>query len=317
MGAPEPPAPERHSLPRSFLHALTADPAHLPELLAALVVEQVGTTAGRSVAKLRERRPDASLTDLRAAVIVRGRRRSQVEGACVGGPFMLLVPVAFCAALIEQLRMALELACLAGRDPSDPERAAELLVLQGVHPDTDRARTALLAVSRQRPRTNRKGRGRTRTGWAVVSRMARLLGLVTPDDAVPRPSRPARARQWATLILVVLAGTVVPLIWLPYLGFAYHQSTNQLAGRAVQFYFGDGAGAEHLASERPQLGVVAALLRAALALLIPIGAIVIALALDLRIDGSHWPVIAVVLIAVSTLTGIAWYIHHRRAPRKE
>ncbi|MGW7440757.1 hypothetical protein [Streptomyces sp. NPDC054849] len=41
------------------------------------------------------------------------------------------------------------------------------------------------------------------------------------------------------LIFVVLVGTVVPLIWLPYLGFAYHQSTNQLAESAVTFYFSD------------------------------------------------------------------------------
>ena len=313
MGAPAPPRPQRDSLPRSLLHAVTADPPHLPELLAAFVVDHVGAPAARAAKNLRQQRPDASLGDLQAAVTVRGRRRSQTEGAFVGGPFILLVPVAFCAALIEQLRMVLEMACLAGRDPSDPERAAELLVLKGVYPDTEQARAALSTVTRQKHRNSRKSRPSPRAAWAVVSRMARLLGLITPDDAAPRPSRLARTGQWTMLILVVLVGTVVPLIWLPYLGYSYHRTTNQLAGRAVQFYFGDRTEPESRTTDRAQPSVVAGLLRAGLALLITAGSVVIALLLNLRLADSRWPVIGIVLIAGSTVTGVVWYVHHRKS----
>jgi len=304
--------PKPISLPRELLHTLTADPPHLPELLAAFAVEHLAGPAGRTVTQLREQQPDASPGDLQSAVTTRGRRRCQTEGSFVGGPFILLVPVAFCAALLEQLRMALEIGCLAGHDPSDPERVAELLVLQGVYPDTAQARAALSAVSQGKHHTSRKDRRKQRTDWAVVSRMARLLGLITPDDAESKPSLLARIGQWVLLILLLLVGTVAPLVWMPYLAFSYHRSTDQLARRAIHFYFGDRTTPGPRKGEHTQLGITAGLLRALLTLIIPVGAVVTAVLLNLRIADSHWPVIGIVLISVSTITGIAWYIRHRR-----
>ncbi|MGR7001953.1 hypothetical protein ACU686_34540 [Yinghuangia aomiensis] len=58
------------------------------------------------------------------------------EGAFVGGPFLVFIPVAFCAALLGQARMVLEIAALHGRDTRSDARAADPLVLQGAYPDT-------------------------------------------------------------------------------------------------------------------------------------------------------------------------------------
>ncbi|OQR60947.1 hypothetical protein B6E66_27370 [Streptomyces maremycinicus] len=81
----------------------------------------------------------------RDQLLARGRRATVAEGAFVGGPFLVLIPVAFCAALLRQTRTILELAALTGRNPTERDRAAELLVLQGVYEDVPAARTGLAA----------------------------------------------------------------------------------------------------------------------------------------------------------------------------
>ena len=70
------------------------------------------------------------------------------EGAVVGGPFIVLIPVAFCAALLAQAQMVLELAVLAGHAADDETRVAELLVLQRAYPSEDEAQAALKRVER-------------------------------------------------------------------------------------------------------------------------------------------------------------------------
>jgi hypothetical protein len=53
------------------------------------------------------------------------------EGAFVGGPFIVLLPIAFCAVLLAQAQMAFELAAINGYSRNDRMRAADLLVVQG------------------------------------------------------------------------------------------------------------------------------------------------------------------------------------------
>lgn len=59
------------------------------------------------------------------------------RGALVAGPLLALAPYAFCAALLTQNRIVLELATPADRDPTAPERASELLALQDAFPDLE------------------------------------------------------------------------------------------------------------------------------------------------------------------------------------
>lgn len=166
---------------------------------------------------------DAEHADRYREVIRRGRRATASEGAFVGGPMLVFAPFAFCAALLRQSRTVLELAALDGRDPTDEERAAELLVLQGVYEDVGTARAALTA---QRPPPPVR-RLRLTTPWDLTWRMARLLGLLTPTTG--------RSRWWAQagrLLLtctVILVGTVAPLVWLPYLAVSYDRATDRLS----------------------------------------------------------------------------------------
>ncbi|WP_354641992.1 hypothetical protein [Kitasatospora camelliae] len=347
----EPPEPPDHQeppeLPRTLFHALATDQGHLAERLAGFAVSWLGAGAGRTAARLRERDPDASLDELRTAVIDRGRRESELEGAFVGGPFIVMVPFAFCAALLAQIRMVLTLAALAGHETTTPESVAHLLVLQGVHPDLPQARAAFAALPPAEEAAPRYTAW-PRAVWRVVSRMAKLLGLVTPDREDRDTGRVRAALRWVPVLVVFAVGTVAPLVWLPYLGFSYHRATNELGERAVRYYAGPqpvaappeggtappvaadadggpreqdgsgdraGAGPEAEAEERPVRtapAVIGAGIRALLTLLVPAAAVGFAVVLDLRVLDSRWPVFGILLIVFSAAAGAAWRLHHHR-----
>ncbi|MFJ5548123.1 hypothetical protein [Streptomyces sp. NPDC093225] len=311
-------------LARWLLRSMLADPGHLPEILASFASRRLGGRAARTVAKIRAEHPDADPDQLRNLVIGRGRRVVVTEGAFVGGPFMLLIPFAFCAALLAQLRMALEIAAVAGRDAASPDRTAELLVIQGAHPDVPAARAALGAMAARTDAAGGRSADRRPSGaaalWTTVRRMAYLLGLLGPSG---KPTRtPVKVARWALVIAVVVVGFVAPLVWLPYLGFSYHRSTGQLAERTVDFYRSEAAGGTwsvpeavgdlHAVASDP--GMIAAVVRAAASLLLPLGALALVVVADLR--DSRWPVLAVSVTGLSLAVGAVWYLRrHRRSGR--
>ncbi|MGW5424424.1 hypothetical protein [Streptomyces sp. NPDC003943] len=308
-------APAR--LSRSLLRSAKAEPGRLPELLASFAARRLGPGAGRAVARLRRELPDADPAELRARVVARGGRAVAAEGAFVGGPFLVFVPFAFCAALLSQARTVLELAALEGRDPEDPERAAELLVLQGVYEDTDAARAALDA--RPEPAPGERP-GRTAALWRLSMRMARLLGVLTPggdgagDDPDGGPGLLVRIGQWALSGAVFLVGLVAPLVWLPYLAFTYRRTTVRLADRATEFYAGE-LGPPRTARLDP--GTALALARALASLLVPIAAVALVVLADLKIAGGRWPALGVALFTTSLAVGGWWVWRRRRRHRQK
>ncbi|MFF9017078.1 hypothetical protein ACF09C_29445 [Streptomyces sp. NPDC014870] len=274
----------------------------------------MGPSAGRSVERLRAERPDATPEELRALVTERGRRAVTAEGAFVGGPFMVLIPVAFCGALLLQARTILVLAGLDGRDTTAPERAAELLVLQGVYADPEAALTGLLARAEPTDTTDedRPRPGRLAALWTLVLRMARLLGIVTPDDG--GRGRVARIGSWVLLIAVFLTGLVAPLVWLPYMAVSYHRATTVLLDRATVFYFGvrDQRAPR---TGRLQPDMVVAGLRALMSILVPVVGVTLIVFTDLRLSGARWPLLALLLVATPLIVGGLWLRHHRSSRR--
>lgn len=132
----------------AVLRMLWADPPYMPEHLALWSLKRFGPRASAAVEKLSSSHPGADQGELDRIVIERQTRISMTEGAFVGGPFIVLIPVAFCAALLAQAQTALELAALAGYAPSDQMRAADLLVLQGAYASASEASVALEKVAR-------------------------------------------------------------------------------------------------------------------------------------------------------------------------
>ncbi|MFJ5097993.1 hypothetical protein [Streptomyces sp. NPDC088557] len=333
----------------SLLGEIRARPGRLPESLASFALRHLGPGAGATVDRLRAARPGADDAALRALVVARGRRAVTAEGAFVGGPFLLFVPFAFCGALLSQARTVLELAAVEGRDPTDPERAAELLVLQGVYEDVPTARTSLAAIpekdgpgdaegsgtGREAVEADREGveggregveggaaavrrgaagPGRVAVLFDLVMRMARLLGLLTPD-ASGGPL--ARLGRWALVGVVFLTGLVAPLVWLPYMAVAYLRATRRLMDRATVFYVGD-RDLRAPRGLRMDPAVAVAALRAAGSLLLPLLGLFLVVVSDTRIADGRWPVAGIVLTSTCLLTGGWWQwrrLHRRRGER--
>ncbi|GLY25702.1 hypothetical protein [Micromonospora sp. NBRC 101691] len=128
------------------LDRLLAHPAFTPELLALAAVERLGPQAGAWAAALREAYPNAGSAGL-ARLATRRFVRLAGWGGATAALAGLFAPLAeLVTVLWTQSGLVLHLAAAYGRDPVDPERAVELLVLTRVHPDTDSARTALVAA---------------------------------------------------------------------------------------------------------------------------------------------------------------------------
>jgi hypothetical protein len=288
------------------------DPQCLPETLAAFAVRRLGPAAARSVARLRKDHPDVDPAGLRALVVARGRRATVSEGAFVGGPFLLFVPVAFCAALLSQARTVLELAALKGGDPTADDRAAELLVLQGVHENPGRAREALTVCHGEQPATSKRSALRHPVVlWNLTLRMARVLGLLTAPDRTGWSHRLVQAGRWVLLGLVFVVGIVAPLVWLPYMAMSYHQATSRLTDRATAFYFTDSA---LVSRRRAHLdpALIAGVARTLLSFLVPVALVAAALVTGVRIAGSNWPVVGILLFTASVAVGAVWHWRRRR-----
>jgi hypothetical protein len=290
----------------AVLRMLWADPEHMPEHLALWSLKRFGPRASSAVEKLRSSYPDTDQEELERVVIEHQTRLSMTEGAFVGGPFVLFIPVAFCAALLAQAQMALELATVAGHNPSDQMRAADLLVLQGAYASTAEASAALAKVVRD-PK-HREGKRLPRgSRMSMIKRMAYMLGVV--GSSGEKRSRLRTLLDIALVGVVVLVGLVLPLIWVPFMGLAFRRSGLQMGERATIFYAqGEAreAGVTVRKAQTARIGMSAGLVRMAILILVPILAGVIALLTGADLGGSRWLTVVIGLVAVSALATLVW-----------
>jgi hypothetical protein len=278
----------------AVLRMLWADPQYMPEHLALWSLKRFGPRASSAIEKLRSSHPDTDQGELSRIVVEHQTRLSMTEGAFVGGPFILLIPVAFCAALLAQAQMALELAAIAGHSPSDQMRAADLLVLQGAYPSTAEASAALAKVARN-PKQ----------------------GVVGSSDE--KSSRIRSLLEIALVGVVILVGLVLPLIWVPFMGFAFRKSGLQMGERATTFYQegqASEAGVTVRTTQAVRIGMSAGLIRMAILILFPILAAVIALLTGADIGEGKWLTALILLIAVSALVMLAWFAYGRLRRRR-
>lgn len=203
---------ERPTVPPGLLDALRADPVPAPETLALMAVEKAGPEAAAWVAQTRARHPGIGPGDLATMVRQRFVRLSRYTGAAGGA---LGLPGSLADTVISvwtQARMIVHLAAAHGLDPTDRERAAEILYFTGVHKAMSLAERAVdVAAGRQRLRLREGGSSTLALGFAV----SKLLGRRLIRRALTR----------------FIPGVSIPLGW-----WGNGRSTAQLADRAVRVY---------------------------------------------------------------------------------
>ena len=291
----------------AVLRLLWADPQYMPEHIALWSLKRFGPRASAAVEKLRDSRPGAAADELEAAVIEHQTRVSMTEGAFVGGPFMVLIPVAFCAALLSQAQMALELAALAGYAPDDEMRAADLLVIQGAYVSTTDASAALRKLTRD-PKSREGKRLPRGTRIGMVKRMAYMLGLLGSSDE--KPSRLRSVLQMVLVGAVFLVGLVLPLVWVPYMAWAFRKSGLQMGGRASAFYAdrkSEEAGVTVRKAPTVRIAMSAGFIRMLALIALPVVIAVVALLFGADIGTGKWVSAGIFLIVVSALATLGWF----------
>jgi hypothetical protein len=286
---------------------LWADPQYMPEHLALWSLKHFGPRASVSVERLRAVHPNADRAELEAAAIEHQTRVAMTEGAFVGGPFILLIPVAFCAALLAQAQMSLELAALAGYAADDEMRAADLLVIQGAYGSNSEAGAALARVTRD-PHSREGKRLPRGSRISMVKRMAYMLGLLGSSDE--RTGWIRSALQWTLVGAVFLVGLVLPLVWVPYMAWAFRKSSLQMGARASAFYAersSQETGITVTKAPSVRVGMSAGLIRMLVLVAIPLLIAVIALLTGADIGTGKWLSAAILLILVSGVATLVWF----------
>ncbi len=289
-----------------LLRIVWADPQHMPEHIATWSLAHFGARADAAVARLRREHPDAGQDELERRVIDRQTKVAMTEGAFVGGPFIVLMAVGFCAALLAQAQMVFELAAVTGRDPKDQMRVADLLVLLGAYPTTDEANVGLANMTRDAKLHEGKKLPRG-TRWSTIMRMAYLLGvLATGDDR----SRLRATMGWIGVGVLFVVGFFLPLVWVPYMAYASRKATVRLGRRARDHYSAAEAGDAGVVVHKHQtlqIGGTVALARTLLLVIVPIVIALIALFTGFSFGDGRWVDSGLLLLGLSLLATLAWF----------
>ena len=152
-------------------------PGFTPELLALAAVNSLGPAAQSWVRRTRASYPTATADGLARLVSTRFVRLAGASGAASAAAG-LFAPLAELAAVSwTQAALVLHLAAAHGQDPTDPERAVDLLVLAQVHPDDQSARSALAAALAATPDGDGGGLHRVaEAGWRLAAPLAAQAG---------------------------------------------------------------------------------------------------------------------------------------------
>jgi hypothetical protein len=321
-GLEQPPAPTGDVAPADgpaeatfaapgLLRIMWADPQHSAEHLAVWSLSHFGPRADSRVAKLRSRDPAPDQQELETLIVQRQTRVTMTEGAFVGGPFIVLIAVAFCAALLAQAQMVFELAAAGGRSPVDRLRAAELLVLLGAYSTTEEAMQGLDELP---PDAGSREGKRFPAGSRIeaVKRMAYLLQIIGPP--VQR-SRMRAIAGWTGVSILFLVGLVLPLVWVPYMAYWMRKSTLRLANEARAYYAESGTADDGVTVVRAggvRIGGAIAFARVLLLAVFPILLAVVGLVTGFSVTGGHWLTALLVLLVVSALATFGWLAYQRR-----
>ena len=160
-------------------------------------------------------------------VLRRSTNVARRGGLITGSAFYVGMVPAMAMIYCEQLVVVLRIAAVYGRDPTDPVRAAEILVIQGRYATLEEAAGALARVGKPLG----KRTGDASTALRLLQQLPSMIGL-----------RLRRVR-WRSPVDVLVAGAevasyLVPVISLPVWAYASARAMRRLGRSAIDFYSG-------------------------------------------------------------------------------
>uniref|UniRef100_UPI001C858503 EcsC family protein n=1 Tax=Paractinoplanes polyasparticus TaxID=2856853 RepID=UPI001C858503 len=142
---------ETDAPPGNLWSRMKADPQYAPEHLALEAVRRLGPEAAAWAEHMRAENPERTPDQLADVAVKRFTTLARISGAVSGVTGLPGAVLDVGVLAWNQARMVLHIAAAYGHDPTAPERATDLLVLQRVHKVAQSARLALgVAAGRER-----------------------------------------------------------------------------------------------------------------------------------------------------------------------
>jgi hypothetical protein len=218
---------------------IRAHPERMPEYLALFATQQQAPT----VREWAERHPVAPASPEHDKLLREMRHDllgfSRVNGALSGTPFFIALVPAYISVLREQVRTALRIGALHGRDPGGPERPAEVLVFLDVCPTVAAAQVRLERVRRPARDDERSGLrqvGGLRAWIEVVTQVLILAGFIEPSSEKTRPSRTTQMLRTVFALGLWALTWIIPITFMLFMAYACEGRTRKVFDRSLRFY---------------------------------------------------------------------------------
>jgi hypothetical protein len=236
---------------RDLARIVYRDPDHVSERLTLTFVDRAGESS-RDWAQSVLADDPAGASSIAAELCRRSAQISRVDGAIAGTPFLIALVPGYLGHLWQEGVLVLRLAALYGHDPRAMQTAAESLVLRGVHPDVEAARTAL-DKARASPMPDRPQERRPLRHWVRSVRMLGVFGgfMSAPEDG-DKPAGFARLRVLAGLLFAAMIWAVTwifPVTFMLAMSWGCESHARTLGRRATGYYAGDTQAAVERDSE--------------------------------------------------------------------
>ena len=214
--------------PTSLWRALRADPSRAAEVAVLYSLPLLSPHVARWSRRRRQRHPGTPADAVARHLVWRAAGVARRGGIVTGSSFYVGMVPAMAMIYCEQLALVLRIAAVYGRDPLSPERAAEILVVQGRYRTVAEAALALRAVGQGGSRQEGMA-SETRTVATVLRQLPSLIGVT-----VRRLSN--RSAFDAVLGAAEVASFVFPVVSIPVWALSNARATRRLGRAAADFY---------------------------------------------------------------------------------
>ena len=228
------------------------DPEHVAARLTLYGSDRLGESSLEWASRVQQERPDVSRAVIAEELRIQTAQVARIDGAVSGTPFLIALVPGYLAYLWQEGVMERRIAALYGSDPRDLDTSANILVLRGVHPTTDAARAALVAV-RDTPLPEKPSERRPLRVW-VRSIYAMLIfgGFLSAPTEEEDKGSPWRMKAVVGFLIgaVIWAITwILPVSFMIAMAWGCETHARGLGHRTMTFYGGEGAIAEAAGGE--------------------------------------------------------------------